>query len=254
MDQQPNHANNPSASPEEEQERFLLTGPTEIAFALNDLVHRGERVTVHFANGAEQMLTILLEVDRHQGTLVFDRGGSEAANAKLLGSSRNIVIAKPDGIKIQFVVGEVGPTVFRERDAFMTDLPERVVRLQRRDSFRVATPIGRPVQCQILLGADEPLSLPVHDISVCGVGLTLVDKAALFEVGKRFGAVRIEIPEHGEVRCGAIVRHITQSGVAKGRPVFLLGLRFEDLPHAMEARIQRFIVDLERARRSAQPD
>jgi hypothetical protein len=31
-----------------EDERFFLSGRTEIAFALDDLIHRGERVTVSF--------------------------------------------------------------------------------------------------------------------------------------------------------------------------------------------------------------
>jgi hypothetical protein len=30
------------------EERFFLSGRTEIAFALDDLIHRGERVTVSF--------------------------------------------------------------------------------------------------------------------------------------------------------------------------------------------------------------
>lgn len=254
MDEHPTEADTGSASTEEEDERFFLTGPTEIAFALNDLVHRGERVTVNFAGGSQQILSMLLEVDRRDGTLIFDRGGSEGANAKLLGSPRNIFIAKPDGIKVQFVTGEVSETAFNERDAFVTDLPERVVRLQRRESFRVATPITRPVICQFGMVNGEPLSLPLHDISVCGVGLTLSGKLPFFELGKRLPMIRIDLPEHGEVRCSAAVRHLTQLSTAHGQPVFLVGLRLEELPHAMQARIQRFIVDLERARRSAQPD
>jgi flagellar brake protein len=254
MDEQPTKATSTSVAKEEEDERFFLTGPTEIAFALNDLIHRGERVTINFAGGAEQILTMLLEVDRRAGTLVFDRGGSDKANARLLGSPRNIFIAKPDGIKVQFLTGEVSKGGFKGREAFITDLPERVVRLQRRESFRVATPIGRPVLCHVGSVNGHPLSLPLHDISVCGVGLTLSDKAPLFDVGKRLGIVRIDLPEHGEVRCEATVRHLTQAGSVRGQPVFVVGLRFEDMPHAVQARIQRFIVDLERARRSAQPD
>lgn len=254
MDQQPTKAGMQSTPPEDEDERFFLTGPTEIAFALNDLIHRGERVTINFADGAEQILTILLEVDRRAGTLVFDRGGSEKANSRLLGSPRNIFIAKPDGIKVQFVTGEVSGATFNGRDAFATALPERMVRLQRRESFRVTTPIGRPLLCYLGLVNGEPLNLPLHDISVCGAGLTLSDKAPLFEVGKRLDAVRIDLPEHGEVRCKATVRHVTPAGNVRGKPVFLVGLRFDELPHASQARIQRYIVDLERARRSTQPD
>ncbi|MCK7500135.1 MAG: flagellar brake protein [Comamonadaceae bacterium] len=70
---------------------------------MNDLIHRGELVTVSFNQGAELILTTLLSVDRDDDTLVFDWGGSEETNRKLLKSGRNIFVAKPDGIKVQFV-------------------------------------------------------------------------------------------------------------------------------------------------------
>ncbi|MBS1173838.1 MAG: flagellar brake protein [Proteobacteria bacterium] len=240
---------------DEEDERFLLTGRTEMIFALNDLIHRGELVTVSFNQGADLILTTLLSVDRDDGTVVFDWGGSEESNRKLLNSGRNIFVAKPDGIKVQFVTGEVEETSFGNRKAFVTDLPQRIVRLQRRESFRVLAPLGSPLTCRIV--ADEqsaPLLFPVHDLGIGGAGLNLPHPQPVFEPGRRLAGVRIELPDAGEIACSAQVRHATPLDTRGSGPVIRVGLRFDGLSHEMQARIQRYIVAIERARRSMTPD
>ena len=84
---------NTRASALEDDERFDLTSRTEIVFGLKELIHRGELVTVSFNGGADLVLTTLLSVDRDDDTLVFDWGGSEPINQKLLKSERNIFVA-----------------------------------------------------------------------------------------------------------------------------------------------------------------
>jgi flagellar brake protein len=238
----------------EEDERYFLTGYTEIVFALNDLIHRGELVTVSFNAGADFMLTTLLSVDRDDDTLVFDWGGSDAANRKLIKSERSIFVAKPDGIKVQFVVGEVIETVFGDRKAFVADLPEKLIRLQRREFFRVATPVGRPLMCQVSSAAGEQTDVPIHDLGVGGIGLTLHHALAVLEPGLVLPEIRVQLPDQGEVRCAATVCHATNLETLAAHPAIRVGLRLENPPHVMQARIQRYIVGVERTRRSMEPD
>lgn len=245
---------NTSVSTPEDDERFDLTGHTEIVFALNDLIQRGELVTVSFNGGADLILTTLLSVDQDDDTLVFDWGGSESVNRKLLQSGRNIFIAKPDGIKVQFVTERADETVFGDKKAFVTDLPEKLVRLQRREYYRVATPVGHPLLCRVPAQDGEPVSLPIHDLSVGGIGLTLHQATKLFEAGTALPEISVQLPEQGEVRCAAQARHVTPVDTLAAHPIIRVGLRLEKPPHVMQARIQRYIVELERARRSLQPD
>lgn len=239
----------------EEDERYLLTGRTEILFALRELIQRGELMTVSFNQGADMILTTLLSVDPSQDALIFDWGGSEAANRKLLRSERSFFIAKPDGIKIQFVAEEIRETVFGDHAAFVVDIPRRVVRLQRRESFRVLTPLARPLMATLSLDQEaRTLALPVHDLSVAGLALTQPGKAEPFEAGLRLPGLRFELPEFGEVACAADVRHVTVADSSVAAPPYRIGLRFHGLPHVMQARIQRYTVSVERARRSMTPD
>jgi c-di-GMP-binding flagellar brake protein YcgR len=238
----------------EEDDRYLLTGPTTIAYALNDLIHRGELVTVVFDHGKGMILTALLAADADEETLVFDWGGSEQENQRLLASERNIFVAKPDGIKVQFVTGQAAETVFGDGKAFVTNLPERVVRLQRRESFRIRTPLGRPLICRLWPENGTPIDVPLRDLSVGGAGLTYSGKHVPFEAGQVFPRCRIDLPEAGEISCAAEVRHVTAGNPLSGIPSAIVGLRFRELTQPMQARIQRYIVTLERARREMSPD
>jgi c-di-GMP-binding flagellar brake protein YcgR len=242
-------------SSEEEDERYLLTGRTEIVFALRELIQRGEMVTVSFNQGADLILTTLLMVDPAHDTLIFDWGGSEAANRKLLHSRRSIFIAKPDGIKMQFPAEEIREATFGDQKAFVADIPRRVARLQRRESFRVLTPRGHPLLASVSVEAEsDPLILPLHDLSVAGLGFTQTAKAEPFEPGRHLADLRLELPEHGEVACNADVRHVTVTDSSAATRVHRIGLRFDGLPHLMQARIQRYTASVERARRSMTPD
>lgn len=245
---------NTGLSPLDDEISFDLTGHTEIVFALNELIRRGELVTVTFNSGANLVLTTLLCVDRDDDTLVFDWGGSESTNQRLLQSTRNFFVATPDGIKVQFVTERVYETTYGGKKAFVTDLPGKIARMQRRDCYRVATPVARPLLCHVTVKKGESMTLPIHDISVGGIGLTLHEVTKSLEAGMHLPEVSVQLPEQGEVRCGAEVRHITIRETSATRPVIHVGLRLENPPHVMQARIQRYIVDLERARRNMQPD
>ena len=100
----------------------------------------------------------------------------------------------------------------------------------------------------------EPLSLPIHDLSVGGIGLTLHEATKRLEAGMALPEVSVQLPEQGEVRCAARVCHVTIRETLAVQPVIHVGLSLENPSHAMQARIQRYIVDLERARRNMQPD
>lgn len=238
----------------EEDEQFFLSGGTEIAFALNDLIHRGELVTVSFNRGGEMILTTLLALDREEDRLIFDWGGSETASRRLLASERSVFVANPEGIKVQFICGAVFETTHGGRKAFATGLPDHVVRLQRRESYRVATPVGRPLLCRVESAAEAPGQYPLHDLSVGGFAFTAPVLPASWQAGAMLDRVHIMLPEFGEVAAAAEIRHVTRLDPRGSAPAFRVGCRFADLPHAMDVRIQRYIVALERTRRSATPD
>lgn len=157
----------------DELEKFTTNNRREILFYLHQLINDGERVSVVFDGGNETVLTLLLNVEEAENSLIFDWGGSETANRKLLQSDRNFFVCAPHGVKNQFSTGSVREITYQQRRAFATRLPEQYTRLQRREFFRLVLPMTRRPPC-VIRQADKPvLNLSVVDISIGGIAAEL---------------------------------------------------------------------------------
>lgn len=233
----------------EELERFTTDNRREIVFYLNQLINDGERVSVIFDDGNETVLTVLLHVDEEKNLLVFDWGGSELSNAKLLRSDRNLFVCSPHGVKNQFSTGAVRETTFKGRRAFATRLPDRYTRLQRREFFRLILPMTRRPLCSIPRGAGETLELSVVDISIGGIAAEVPGKQAPFEPGQVLAGARIDLKNFGTLEVDLEVRNsgeVQRGGKTHGR----IGCNFVKLSNAKEHLLQRFITDVQREERA----
>lgn len=119
-----------------------MTSPLEIGQHLKRIISANVLVTVFSNHGKSFILTKLLAIDLKSGRFAFDAGSSDDANRQLLKSERNVFVCTPDGIKTQFVTGPVQSFIYDGAPAFLARLPPEVVKLQRREYFRIQTPIA----------------------------------------------------------------------------------------------------------------
>ncbi|MBS3935716.1 MAG: flagellar brake protein [Sulfuritalea sp.] len=233
----------------EELEKYSTTHRREILFYLHQLIKDGERISVVFNEGDDMFLTVLLAVDAAQGLLIFDWGGSEDTNRKLLKSERNFFVCAPHGVRNQFLAGAVREIAHQGRRAFVTRLPERYTRLQRREFFRLALPLTRRPLCSLPQEGDRPLQLPVIDISIGGVALETPSATPPFEIGQRLAEASIEFKDGHALRVALEVRDVAP--LQRGNKVVgRVGCRFVDLSHHDEHLLQRFITDVQREERA----
>jgi c-di-GMP-binding flagellar brake protein YcgR len=219
----------------------------EILSVLNELVHGREPVTVHFDGGHNFFLTTLLEV--RPDALIFDPGGNEANNRKLLRSNGCLFVATPGGVRVQFATGQAERFSWGGMDALCVPLPPRVTRMQRRECYRLTMSISRPVPVCLQLAPDQaPASWPLHDLGIFGCG-ALVDDSFTGEVDAVIPQVSIAIPDHLDIACAGHIRHLTPEPGERRKHKRRLGLRFVDLPRSMEVQLQRYIVLMEHQRR-----
>lgn len=233
----------------EELEKFTITNRREITFYLHQLINEGERVTVSFDGGRETILTVLLDVNEAEGMLIFDWGGSETSNQKLLRSERNHFVCAPHGVKNQFSTGPVYQTAHKKRQAFMTRLPDHYTRLQRREFFRLILPMTRRPPCIIKQEEGPTLTLSVVDLSIGGIAAEMQGNKLPFDQGQIISKARIELKTIGTLEVDLVVRNnseIQRGGKALGR----IGCSFAKLSHAMENQLQRFITDVQREERA----
>jgi flagellar brake protein len=235
-------------SPEEIEDRYALRGRMEILFVLEEMIHRREPVSVHFDGGKEMFLTTLLEVKPLQKKLIFDWTGSRETNHRVLQSRHAVFVARPDGIRVQFSSGHVELVEYGDDQAFAITLPDLLLRLQRREFFRIDTPLARPLRFGCWGAAPVVCEVPIHDLSVAGLALTVVELPDDWQAGLALERCAFALPGHSDVIADAHIRHITELDARNGQRQWRVGLQFENLGPSMEVHLQRYIVKVEHDR------
>lgn len=236
-------------SEEEIEERYHVTGTLPVSFLLIGYAKSKEQFTVSFG-GNDMMLTTLLDAEPAGNRLIFDCSGSADVNRRFLESSRNVFAGRPAGIPVQFTTGQASELVFEGQKAFAVSLPKFVVRLQRRETFRIETPRVRPLELFARLPDKTLFKCPLHDISVSGIGLSSHSVPEGMVVGDVLQACRLTLPgDANDLLFSATVRNIIQLDVRAATPQFRIGIQFNNLSTPDANRIQRYISRLERERR-----
>jgi c-di-GMP-binding flagellar brake protein YcgR len=204
-------------------------------------------VTVYFNGGRDFLLTTLLEA-RSDG-FIFDPSGDLKANMRLPASRTSVFVARLNGIRVQFSVKQAHPFSWGGSDAFLAPLPERVVRLQRRESYRILLPVAKPLMVKFysadgLIMADWAS----HDLGVTGLGIS-VPRMPRIQVDEEIARVKLPLTKQHVVECAAIVRHVTPLG-ERTRAQYRVGVSFSNLPPATGVMIQRYITRIEHERRN----
>jgi len=229
--------------------RFHVSGTRPVAFMLAGFAKESEQFSVMFQAGQEMFLTTLLAVMPEKGLFIFDCSGSAETNHKLLASERNVFVGRPDGIRVQFATGRVTALIYAGSQAFSVALPNYIVRLQRREFFRIATPRAKPLQFFGRLPEGALLKQPAHDISVAGIGLTAAMLPDGLVAGQLLENCRVSLPEdERDLSFSATVSHLSELEARSGIRQWRVGLQFNKLPTADENCIQRYIARLERER------
>lgn len=234
-----------------EYNQFMLRTHNEIMSVLRGLCDHVAQITVFFNEGKDMILTTLAVVaDDH---LIFDYGPSSEQNRKALVAEKHFCVASLDKVRIQFILRGFTKTELDGRPAFRVALPDEVLRLQRREFYRLVTPIARPLQCQVPIPlTDGNLHLHtahVFDISGGGLGLSAPAESIPFGKDMQFPNCRIELPEVGFVTGTLKVRSVFEITLRSGTRVRRAGCEFINLPGPMMTLIQRYIIKVERERK-----
>ncbi|WP_035052751.1 flagellar brake protein [Andreprevotia chitinilytica] len=229
--------------------QYRLTNPLEIGAVLRQLANRGDFVTVYFNEGRQFLLTRILEVDIRERTFSFDWGGSEHTNKALLLADRKLFVASPDGVKVQFALHDVSQAQFEGKPAFYADFPDDLIKLQRREFFRLETPFGRPYKAAFSLEGSK-FEINLHDLSLGGVGLRATQQdAAKLEIGMVLLQVHLDLGAGGVLAADLQIRSKRAIATHMGLQ-FQVGCQFVNLSRSAEANLQRLMAQLERERKA----
>lgn len=230
---------------------FFLYSKTEILSVLQSALQKNTLIGAHFNQGRDYFLTSLIGFGSNNAEIILDVGGDEGMNDKALKAERLIFTTFIDRIKIQFGLASLERTLFEGRPAFIGALPEKLLRLQRREYYRLSTPIANPIHLRTAILPGQSVDLPLLDISGGGVGLMLpLELGSQVEKGQILENCRIALPGEGIVASALGVRNLFAVTARNGTNYVRLGGEFIKLDAAGLRAIQRYITTIERERKA----
>ena len=163
--------------------QYLLHSRSEILAVLRSLVQKGALITVYFDQGRSFLLTSMLTVNADTQSFVLDLGSNAEMNERALRAEKLILTTLVDKVKIQFNLSALKATLHDGRSAFGGAVPDTLLRLQRREYFRLSTPIANPIKLSATIRrADNSAlqaTLPLLDISGGGVVCTKAESGIM---------------------------------------------------------------------------
>lgn len=223
----------------------------EIVALLRQISEKRQLVRVLVKGEADVCVTTVLEVDPDTNTMVLDRSLDRMQNERIIEAGQVGCETSLDKIRILFAAESLRPTLYQGEAALRADIPPTLIRLQRREYYRMETPVSNPVRAIIPLPAGSgggTGAFPLRDIS-CG-GISVLDnKLELATVlGTTIPDCRIELPEVGPVTVSLQVRNWVDLTLLNNKTNRRIGLQFVDISRGGLAGVQRYITKLERER------
>ena len=223
----------------------------EIISLLRSIGEKNQLIRMLIHGEADVCVTTILEVDPDTNTVTLDRSIDAEQNLRILAAKRISFETTLDKIRILFASDYVTETIFERRSALQMALPESLVRLQRREFYRMATPLTNPVRATVPLPQElggGSAVFPLADIS-CGGIAVLANKFMLGNtIGVNYPSCRIDLPDIGTVTTTLQVRNSLDLTLLNNKTNRRLGCHFLGISGANLAMVQRYITKLERER------
>lgn len=233
----------------EDDEKHRITSAKEIGFVLRHLADKGVRVALYYGVDSEFILTTLIGVD--DTGLWLEPSPSSTDNEHVVESHQLTVVSSHLQAKVQFRAKQISKVEYKNRPAFYLPMPSVIYRLQRREYFRLMTPIAKPLRCIITSGKPPVRRLHeivIMDISGGGIGLTCTETELELVPGKSYSDCRIELPEIGTITGTIEVKNLSSLTSASGRTIKRAGCEFKKLDGASTILLQRYVTAMQQSR------
>jgi c-di-GMP-binding flagellar brake protein YcgR len=232
-------------------EKYRIYSKIAILSILQSIVRNKSRATCYFGRTENFFLTTILSIDTQRNGIVLDYGPDESVNQKALQTNKLNIVAFPDQVKIQFNCVRIERIAFEGRNAFRTLIPESLLRMQKREDYRVTIPTIVPVKCAILVleedSSPETVEVTLQNIS-CG-GMAVVDPKceAYFKEGSVYRNCLIALPGIGTAKVNVRIRRIEMRSLNHGNNLNCqrVSCDYVDTDKNTLSMIQRYITKLE---------
>ncbi|MYM91601.1 flagellar brake protein [Rugamonas sp. FT82W] len=229
---------------------FEVESRKEITSLLRGIGEKNQLIRMLIHGEADVCVTSILEVDEPNNTVYLDCSIDREQNKRILASRRLSFETTLDKVRILFAADRIEAATWQGNPAFKIAVPPTLIRLQRREYYRISTPVTNPVRVLIPL-PDElggNTTFPLADIS-CG-GIAILDNKMMLgdAIGRNYADCRIDLPEIGQVATSLQIRNSLDLTLLNNKTNRRLGCEFVGISRGMLSYVQRYITKLERER------
>ena len=242
---------------EDELEEFILRGKRHIRRLLQELISNHALISVHLLPGALSFLSAIITLSEDEDWVFLDTSSDETIYHRSLQAERLLCVTQLDRIRIQFRLSNITEVPLGGRPALAAPVPEEILRLQRRDTFRLQVPLSHNLKC--ILPAPEndhehknknkSLEIPVIDISAGGLSMEIPFSKTAPVIGEKINGCYLKLSDN-LISIDLQVRNHGRRILANGKEMLRLGCSFISLPTQASNQIQRYIYQIERELRA----
>ncbi len=245
-----NHAISPALQPTSvpEDSEHYLRSKTEIVSILKD-IQESRVPAALFYDGGQSMMTAVLKVSAVKDLMYLDCNINEELNGQVEASKKLTFVSNLRSVKVQFSIPRIEIALLNDEPAFVLKLPKAIVRLQRREFYRIPTPTLDPVICTIPLPDGSSIKATVADISAGGIGLLGSPEEMSLEKMKSYENCQLALPGSETVLVNLQVREIFNITLKNNVEKRRAGMQFLKMTNHTQSTIQRYIMKLEMERR-----
>lgn len=240
---------------DDEASPYAVHEPRELVHVLRALVDARSIITANLIPGGLACPTALLAVD-DDGTLVLDGNRHEAMNRRMANATRLVCSTQLDLVPIRFRLPTPTAIDYEGYAAFRVPWPESLLRLQRREMYRLQVSPTAPAT--VCVGDDDAQphvdapALRVLDISGGGLAIAIPEgQESRFAAAARLASCLLRLGDAAPFPVALEVAHLGRFDV-RGAPHWRAGCRFVDMPAAYEQRVLQYIFQVERQRNARQ--
>ncbi|TRX00522.1 flagellar brake protein [Candidatus Methylobacter oryzae] len=227
---------------------FSIQNPKQIINHLSLLVKNKCLLTARFGANNESYITTLLGVNEANNSVILDYGSKEDLNQRILNAGRVAFDTDYNGIKVSFTGSALKKITYKNDPAFSMPIPKSLYWMQRREYYRVKSPISKASYCQLIIEGREPVNLKLYDISLTGFAMLNVSReiSDLLVPGSSIPQSKLILAETGEGMISFEIRAKYIINPDKLQKIQKIGCRFIDLARPVEEIIQRYMHQIQR--------
>lgn len=232
---------------------FRVHSRKEMLSILQDLAEKGTHVALYYDAAHNFIMTTVLAAT--EDGIWLDVGPFPPDNKRVLLSDKLTLVSLHQHVKIQFEAHEIQSALFDDAEAFFVELPEYLIRIQRREYYRLSIPPGTPIKCLIPLRPHNPAEpeeqlaavreFPVFDISGGGISLLCEEGETELRSGKEFQNCRIQLPDTGVLTATLLVKNNVSFTTPNNMVKVRVGCELHHLSNSMQALLQRYVNQLQ---------